>query len=167
MLAPGGAVEGDAGVVDTQPVEVQVYGQEVRWPGGIDAVELLVRGRLVEAVLLDDHEFHPEGGNGPIAHPDDARTAVEGATHVGEVARPHQPLRTEQQLLTAAAQRHTRPVPEGNRDVREAVLEINCVHERRRVTPQEIAVRRERTLPLGEDAEVTAHMQVGAQPEPG
>jgi hypothetical protein len=37
--------------------------------------------------------------------------------------------------MMAAVQRHACLVAEGNHDVREAVLEIDCVHVRIRVTP--------------------------------
>jgi hypothetical protein len=55
LLPPRGAVEGDSCGVDTQPIEVQVYRQEVCGSGAIDAVELLVRTGLVETVLLDNY----------------------------------------------------------------------------------------------------------------
>jgi hypothetical protein len=45
------------------------------------AEELVVRGRLIEVVLVDDHELRSERRDGTVPDPDDAGSAVEGATH--------------------------------------------------------------------------------------
>src|SRR2546422_11488262 len=94
-LPSDGAVEGGGRVIGVQPVEVQVHGQDVNRPRAIDAEELLVRGRLIEAVLVDDHELGPEGRHGPAPGSDDSCRAVERTTHVGEVTGTDEPLGTE------------------------------------------------------------------------
>src|SRR5438128_1398660 len=43
LLPSGGGVEADSGVVDTQPVEIQIHRQDVKRPGAIYAEQLLVR----------------------------------------------------------------------------------------------------------------------------
>lgn len=83
-----------------------------------------------------------------------------------EVARPDQPLGTEDQLLPTAAQRHARQVAERNHDVRETVEEVELVDERRCPAPLKISVQRHRALPLDEYAEVGSHVEVGVEAEP-
>ncbi len=167
MLSPGGAVEGGGRVVDTEPVEVQVHGQEMQRAGAEDAEELVIRGGLVEPVLLDDrHGLGPERDDGPVRDPTDRGAAIEAARDLREVARPDQPLGPEDQLLTTTAQRRARSVTERNHDVREAVHQVELVHERRRPAPLEISVQRERAPALGEEADVGRHVEVGAQPDP-
>jgi len=168
LLSPGRAVEGGDRIVDAEPVEVQIPGQEVKRAGAEDAEKLLIQRGVVEAVFVDDRYRHgPEGGDGPVPDPDECRSAVEGVRDLREVARPHQPLGTEDQLPTTTAQRHTRQVTERNHDVQEAVPEVDLVDVRRRPAPLEISVQRHRALPLGEHAKVGGHVEVGAQPEPG
>src|SRR6266480_2195807 len=146
-LASGGAVERGGGVVAVEPVEVQVHGQEVKRAGAEDTEERVIRCGLVEPVLLDDrHRLGPEGNDGPVRDPDACRTAIEGARDLREIARPDQPLGTEDQLLTATAQRRARLLTERNHDVREAIQEVELVHERRCPAPLEISVQREREI---------------------
>jgi len=164
---PEDPVEGDGRVVDTEPVEVQVHGQEMKRAGAEDAEELVIRRGLVEPVLMDDrHRLGPEGDDGPVRDPDDRGAAIEGARDLREVARPDQPLGAEDQLLTTTAQRHARLLAERNHDVREAVQEVDLVNERRCPAPLEISVQRHRALPLGEHPEEGSHVEVSAQPEP-
>src|SRR5207248_3474201 len=147
-LSSAGAVERGGLVVDGQPVEVEVGRQDVKRAGAVDAEELVVRARLVEAVLVDDHELGPEGRDRPVPDPDDTGTAVEGATHVGEVRYPHQSLGAEQELLPTTAQRDAGLLAEWNDDVGEAVLQIELVDEARRPASGELSVERERALPF-------------------
>src|SRR4029077_2545628 len=139
-LSSGGAIEGRRLVVNAEIVEIEVHRQEVRRPGAVDAEELLGRGGRVGLVRLDDYMVRPEGVNSPIAHLEDASSAVEGAPHVGVVAHPHQPLVTEYQLLSAATQGQACLVAQWNHDIREAVLEGDRIHERVTVAPLEVSV---------------------------
>src|SRR6266849_3452453 len=82
------------------------------------------------------------GGDGPVPDPNDYGTTVEGVRDLREVARPDQPLGTEDQLLTTTAQRHARQVAERNHDVHEAVQEVDLVDERRCPAPLEFSVQR-------------------------
>ena len=78
-----------------------------------------------------------------------------------------QALGHEDQLLTAAAQRHARLLAERDHDVCEAVHQVELVDERVRAASRQLAVQRERAPPLGEHAEVALHVEVGAQSVPG
>src|SRR5437899_12844002 len=76
----------------------------MRRPVTEDAEELPVRVGLVELILVDDHGLRPKRRNGPVRDPNHRGTAVEGASDLGEVPGPDQPLGTEYQLLTITAQ---------------------------------------------------------------
>src|SRR5947208_16204294 len=86
--------------------------------------------------------------------------------HLCEVARPEQPLGTEDQLLPATAQRRARLLAERHHDVREADQEVELVDERRCLASLELSVDRERALPLGEHVEVSLYLQLSGKPEP-
>src|SRR5205809_1187224 len=164
MLPSDGAVECSGLVVGVQPVEVQVHGHDVKRPGAKDAEQLLVRGRLVEAVLVDHHGLRPEGGDRPARDLADRGAALEGTRDLREVPGPDQPLRTEDQLLTTTAQRHARLLAQRDHDVRETVHQVDLVDVRSRPSPRQVAVERERTPPLAEHAEVASKVEIGAQP---
>ena len=88
-LPSGGTVEGGDPVAGVQPVEVQVHRQEVKGAGSKDAEELLVRGRLVEAVLVHHHGLGPKARDDPVEDPNKPGPALEGAgTWVSRPARP-------------------------------------------------------------------------------
>jgi len=113
------------------------------------------------------HGLGPERGDGPACDLGDRGAALEGARDLREVPRTDQPLGTEDQLLTPAAQRHVCLLAERNHDVREAVHQVELVDERGRPAPSQLAVQRECAPPLGEHAEVLGHVEVSAQPVPG
>ena len=139
----------------------------MRRPVTEDAEELPVRVGLVELILVDDHGLRPKRRNGPVRDPNHRGTAVEGASDLGEVARPDQPLGTEYQLLTTTAQCHARLLAERNHDVGETVQEVGLIVKSGAITALEIAVRCQRAPPLGVDAEIRGHVKIGIQPEPG
>ena len=154
-------------VVGAEIIEIEVHGQEVRRRGGVETVELLVRAGLVEFILVHDDGLGPKRNDGPVSDPNDRLSAVKSMRHLGEVARPDQPLGTEQQLLTTAAQGHARVFAERNHDVGKAVKKVGLIIKCGAVAPLEIAVRRQRALPFEVEAKVGRDVQVGIEPEPG
>jgi hypothetical protein len=90
---------------------------------------------------VDDRDRHgPERNDGPLSDADVPGRAVEGLRDLREVAGADQPLGTENELLSTPTQRDVCLVPEGNRDVREAVEEVDLVDVCGRPSALEIAV---------------------------
>ena len=80
---------------------------------------------------------------------------VEGMRDLCEVARPDQPLATEQQLLTTTAQGNVRLFAERNHDVRETVKERVLIVVRDTIPPLEVSIdRHQRALSLDVHAKI-------------
>src|SRR4030095_7015100 len=106
LFSSGRAVEGRRRVVSAEIVEIEVHRQEVRRRATVDTEEFVGRGGRIDIILVDDHGLRPKRSDGPATDLNDRLDAVEGMRDLCEVARPDQPLGTEQQLLTTPAQSH-------------------------------------------------------------
>src|SRR5215831_2436018 len=168
LLPSGGAVEGRRLVVSAEIVEIEVQRQEVSGRAAVDTEELVVLGRSIDIVLVNDHGLRPKRSERPATDLTDDLSAVEGIWDLGIVARTDQPLGTEQKFLATSAQGYVGFLAEWNHDVGETVKKRVLIVVRGTILPLEVSVgRHQRALPLDVQAKIRRGVEIGTQPESG